>query len=137
MAHQLESKRDRGNKGVDTVIRPGVFCEVYGDNIPNRVLEFLLEGQSLDSAVGDIARWTGISRPTAYEVIYDFMRKGIVIKSRIIGKTQLYKLNKENPRVQLYLADFKECLRMVCDEYDEKGSHRPAQRIKPEVLKAQ
>jgi sugar-specific transcriptional regulator TrmB len=99
----------------------GAFCETYGNTINNRVLEYLLENKNLDFAVGDMAKELGISKPKAYEVIKEFEEKGYVKKSRIIGKTQLYILNKENRRVKLFLRDFKECLKMVVEEYEEKS----------------
>jgi len=99
--------------------KTGAFCETYGDTIRNRFLEYLLENQNLDVALGDTAREIGVSRPKAYEIASEFLKKGYLKKSRIIGKTQLYKLNKENLRVKLFLKDFKECLRIVVEENGE------------------
>ncbi len=98
----------------------GIFCETYGANARNIMLEYLLENQSLDFAVGDIAKQTGISRPKAYEIIKDFEKKGFIKKSRIISKTQLYLINKADSRVKLFIKDFKECLRFAY----EKKNHR-------------
>ncbi len=106
--------------------KTGAFCETYGNTIKNRVLEYLLENHSLDIAVGDMAKEVKISRPKAYEIIAEFGKKGYVIKSRIIGKTQLYKLNKANNKVKLFLRDFKECLRMVVEEHSEPDAIMPA-----------
>ena len=86
--------------------RTGVFCETYGDTINNRVLEYLLENQDLDIAVGDMAKELNISKPKAYEVIKEFTKKGYVEKSRLVGNTQLYKLNRTNERVKLFLMDY-------------------------------
>ena len=97
----------------------GAFCETYGNTIENRVLEYLLENQDLDIAIGDMAKEIGISRPKAYEVIKEFKKKGFIKESRIVGKTQLYRLNKTNKRVKLFLRDFKECLRLVVEEHEE------------------
>lgn len=97
----------------------GAFCETYGNTIENRILEYLLENQDLDFAIGDMAKELKISRPKAYEVIKLFEKKKYVKKSRIVGKTQLYLLNKKNSRVKLFLKDFKECLRIVSEEHDE------------------
>ena len=97
----------------------GVFCETYGNTIDNRILEYILENQDIDFAVGDMAKELGISKPKAYEVIKYFEVKGYISKSRLVGKTQLYKLNKEDKRVKLFLKDFKECLRLVVEEYSE------------------
>lgn len=98
----------------------GAFCEVYGNTIENRVLEVLLENQFLDFAIGDMAKELKISRPKAYEVIKKFMKKGYVKESRIIGKTQLYLLDRNDARVKLFLKDFKECLKLVVEEYGHK-----------------
>lgn len=98
----------------------GAFCEIYGDNIRNRILEYMLENRDLDFAIGDMAKEIGISRPKAYEVIKEFEKKGYVKKSRIIGKTQLYFLNKKDKRIKLFLNDFKQCLKLIIGEYEEK-----------------
>lgn len=98
----------------------GAFCKTYGQTIDNLILEYLLENQELDFAVGDMAKELEISKPKAYEVIKDFEKKGYIKKSRIIGKTQLYILNKENRRVQLFLRDFNECLKIIVEEYSEE-----------------
>ncbi|MBU0459649.1 MAG: helix-turn-helix domain-containing protein [Nanoarchaeota archaeon] len=95
----------------------GTFCETYGTTIENRVLEHLLENQDLDIAVGDMAKELDISRPKAYEVIKEFESKEFVVKSRVIGKTQLYKLNKDNIRVKIFLRNFDECLQLIIEEY--------------------
>ena len=99
----------------------GAFCETYGNTIPNRILEYLMENEDLDFAVGDMAKEIQISKPKAYEIIGEFEKKGYLKKSRIVGKTQLYTLNKENSRVKLFLNDFKECLRLVVEENSEES----------------
>ncbi|MFH1211741.1 MAG: hypothetical protein V1659_02310 [Candidatus Woesearchaeota archaeon] len=98
----------------------GAFCEMYGNSIRNQVLEFLLENQDLDFSVGDMAKELGISKPKAYEAIYDFEKKCLVRKTRVVGKTQLYALEKNNSRVKLFLYDFKKCLHLVLEEHRQK-----------------
>jgi hypothetical protein len=97
------------------------FCETYGYTINNRTLEYMLENQDIDFAVGDMARDIGISRPKAYEVVKYFEDKEYIKKSRIVGKTQLFILNKENKRVKLFLRDFKECLRLIAEDVQVKS----------------
>ncbi len=94
----------------------GMFCEVYGHSIRNRILEYALENKGLDFAVGDMAKECSISKPKAYEIIKKFESKGYIKKSRIVGRTQLYMLNEESKRVKLFLRDFKECLKIVVQE---------------------
>jgi len=107
------------NKSI-SLATPGVFCETYGVTLYNRVIEYLLERSELGIAVGNMAKDLEISRPKAYQVIYELEEKGYVKKNRIIGKTQLYILNKENKHVKLIIKAFKECLNMVMDEYIKK-----------------
>ncbi|MFO8016432.1 MAG: helix-turn-helix domain-containing protein [Candidatus Woesearchaeota archaeon] len=94
----------------------GAFCEIYGQTADKRVIEHLLENQDIDLAVSDIAKGTGLSRPKAYQIIHNFEKKGYVRKTRIVGKTQLYMLNKKNRVVRLFMRDFKECLKMMLNE---------------------
>lgn len=98
----------------------GAFVEIYGNTIHNRILEYLLENQSLDFAVPDLARELCISKPKVYELMELFIKKNLVIKSRIIGKTQLYKLNKENGLAQFFLKNFRDCLKLVSEPYIKK-----------------
>lgn len=95
------------------------FCELYGDSIRNRILERLLENQGLDFAAGDLAKEVGISRPKAYEWINEFEAKGLVKKSRTVGNTQLYLLNKENNLAKLLIQSFKACLRQTAETHSE------------------
>jgi len=105
----------------------GAFCDTYGLSIRNIVVEHLLENQGLDFAIGDVAKETKVSRPKAYDIIGELEKKGFVIKSRIIGKTQLYLLNKDNPRAKLMMKDFKECLRLVAEEHSDDPAHSAVQ----------
>lgn len=84
-------------------------------------MEYLLENKGLDFAVGDMARELKVSRPKAYEVIKEFESKHYIMKSRVIGKTQLYILNKESKIIQFFLKSFSECLKLVVEAYEGKG----------------
>jgi hypothetical protein len=100
----------------------GKFCDIYGDTIQNRVIEYLMENQSIDIATGDMARELKISKPKAYEIMKEFEKRNYICKSRVIGKTQLYKLEKNNRIVKIFLRNFKECLNLVIDESDSSGN---------------
>ena len=96
------------------------YCDIYGYTIENRVLSTFLCSAELGVAACDISRLEKISKPKVYEVINAFMKKGYVIKGRVVGKTQLYNLNTTHPHVKIFLRNFRECLRMVAEEYSEK-----------------
>lgn len=110
--------------------KTGSFCETYGNTIHNCILEFILENQDLDFAIGDMAIELNISKPKAYEVINYFQAKGYVKKSRVVGKTQLYILNKQNKRVKLLLYDFKQCLKFIVEESENNSSSLENKHLK-------
>jgi hypothetical protein len=98
----------------------GVFCEIYGNGIRNRVIQFFLENQFGDFAISSLAMQLKISRPKAYEYVGKFEKLGYISKSRVIGRTQLYKLNKTHKHVKILLKTFMSCLDLVAEEYSTK-----------------
>lgn len=94
----------------------GAFCETYGKTINNKILEYMLKNQDIDFAVCDMAKEIKVSKPKAYSVVREFEKKGYIKKSRLVGKTQLYALDKENKRVCLFIKCFKECLKIMAEE---------------------
>ena len=98
----------------------GAFCDIYGHNLRNAFLETILVYRHMDFAVCTIVDSIEISKPKAYELVYEYEKKGYIEKSRVLGKTQLYKLNKKDPRVKLLIKAFKDCLKLVMEEYQEK-----------------
>lgn len=86
-------------------------------------MEYFLEATDTDIAVSTIIEWSGISKPKVYQIVEDFIKKNYVIKSRIIGRTQLYKLNKNNPVVKIFIRNFNECLNMVIEENSKKNKN--------------
>lgn len=98
----------------------GVYCEIYGINPRNRILEFFLEMRPLDYSMGDVAKETGLNRTTTYETIYELMREGYITTSRKISGSQLYKLNIQSKEVQLLIKTFNTVLDKVVKKYSEK-----------------
>ena len=96
------------------------FCDTYGRTLNNLVWGHFLTWREV--AVGDMAKEIGISRPKAYQIVDEFLKKGYIKKGRVFGKTQIYELNKEHPIVKIYMRNFKECLNMVVEQYSKKKS---------------
>ncbi len=76
-----------------------IFREYFGGSPITRVLEFFIENDLYDYNSSDIFRETGVARTTLQFVIKDFLKKDIIIETRKVGRTQMYKLNRENPIV--------------------------------------
>ena len=77
-----------------------VFLEVFGDNPVMRVLDFLITYQLFDYPLTEIAKNSGVSYSTLQSFWDKLERNCIVIKTRRVGKSDLYKLNTKNPAVQ-------------------------------------
>ncbi len=97
-------------------IEYGIFCEVYGKTLRNRVLEFVLERTELDFAVSDIFDEIDISKPKVYQIFKELEDEGIIRKSRVVRGTQLYVLDQSNKKANLLRKNFKECLKLVLEE---------------------
>jgi len=77
-----------------------VFLEVFGDNPVMRVLDFLITYQLFDYPLTEIAKNSGVSYSTLQSFWDKLERNCIVIKTRRVGKSDLYKLNTKNPAVK-------------------------------------
>lgn len=108
---QLEALKSQSAQAPSSLTQIGVFCEFFGNTIHNQVLEYILEHEDLDFAASDVASWLGISRPKAYEYLYLFAKKKMVVKTRIVGGTQLYSLDASSIIVKKILRVYAELLK--------------------------
>ena len=77
-----------------------VFIEVFGGNPVMKVLDFLITFQLFDYPMTEIAKNSGVSYSTLQTFWGKLVENKIVIKTRRVGKSDLYKLNTKNPAVQ-------------------------------------
>jgi len=77
-----------------------VFLEVFGDNPIMKVLDFLITYQLFDYPLTEIAKNSQVSYSTLQTFWDKLENNKIVIKTRRIGKSDLYKLNTKNPAVK-------------------------------------
>ena len=76
------------------------FIEVFGNNPAMKVIDFLISFQMFDYSLTEIAKNSEVSYSTLQTFWEKLERNNIVIKTRRIGKSNLYKLNTQNPAVQ-------------------------------------
>lgn len=76
------------------------FRLVFGNSPVAKVLDFFIDNQEFDYSLTDIANGAGIAWSTLHEFWPDFVRVGLVVKTRKIGRAELYKLNVANPLVK-------------------------------------
>ena len=77
-----------------------IFIEVFGNNPVIKVLDFLITFQLFDYPLTEIAKNSGVSYSTLQIIWPKLEKNNIVIKTRRVGKSDLYKLNTKNPAVQ-------------------------------------
>ncbi|MAF35234.1 hypothetical protein CMO91_05300 [Candidatus Woesearchaeota archaeon] len=77
-----------------------IFAEVFGKSPLIKVLDFLITYQLFDYPLTEIAKKSGVSYSTM-QTFWDRLEKNnIVIKTRRVGKSDLFKLNTKNPAVK-------------------------------------
>ncbi|HLC31123.1 MAG TPA: hypothetical protein VJK51_00490 [Candidatus Nanoarchaeia archaeon] len=88
--------------------RDSVLVEVFGNNPTIKVLDFLLTFADFDYPLTEIAKNSGVSYSTLQTFWHKLERNAIVLKTRRVGKSDLYKLNTSNPAVkELIRLDWK------------------------------
>jgi len=87
-------------KNEDGLLMDSIFVEVFGGNPIIRVLDFLITFASFDYPLTEIAKNSGISYSTLQTFWHKLEKNNIVVKTRRVGKSNLFKLNTDNPAVQ-------------------------------------
>ena len=77
-----------------------IFIEVFGNNPVIKVLDFLITFQLFDYPLTEIAKNSEVSYSTLQTFWDKLERNNIVVKTRRVGKSDMYKLNTKNPAVQ-------------------------------------
>ncbi len=80
-----------------------IFIEFIGDSPQTRILDYLMTEREFDFSKTDMARNAGVGRATLYRLWAKLIEKSIIVPTRKIGKSQLYKLNKDNPKIQILM----------------------------------
>lgn len=79
------------------------FLEYFGDTPKLRFLDFLIGNHFFDFNMTDMAREANISYNSLISFFDKFLEKGIIVKTRRVGKSDMYKLNMDNPISQNFL----------------------------------
>ncbi len=76
------------------------FRLVFGDSPIVKVIDFFLDNREFDYSLTDIAKNADIGWSTLHGFWKDIVKLGVVVKTRRIGRAELYKLNLKSPLVQ-------------------------------------
>lgn len=84
------------------------FLQYLGDNPKIRILDFLMETFALDFSLPQIAEGSKVAYTTLIDVLPKLTKQEIVMETRKIGKSRLYKINLDNPIAKaLFAIDLK------------------------------
>jgi len=76
------------------------FIEVFGESKNIKVIDFLMTFQLFDYPLTEIAKNSGVSYSTLQTFWNNLEKNNIVVKTRRVGKSDLFKLNTNNPAVK-------------------------------------
>ncbi|MBU0930250.1 MAG: hypothetical protein KJ623_04220 [Nanoarchaeota archaeon] len=80
------------------------FLQYLGDNPKIRVLDFLMDNFALDFSLPQIAEGSNVAYTTLIDLLPNLIKQEIIIETRKIGKSKLYKLNLDSSIVKAFLA---------------------------------
>ena len=96
----LEGDSDMNKNREENTPKTSDFTRLLGVNPRIKVLNFFIKTKDFDYGLSSIAEGAGINRNTAREIIDEFLKEEIIKKTRILGKSQLYKINNESPKIK-------------------------------------
>ncbi len=79
------------------------FTLVFGESPFVKVLDFFINFEDFDYPISFISRETETKWETVEKIIELLIKKGVIKKTRKLGKAWLYALNKESKLTQLLL----------------------------------
>lgn len=79
------------------------FLEYFGDTPKLRFFDFIIGNHFFNFNMTDMARESGISYNSLKNFFNEFLDKGIIIKTRRVGKSDMYKLNMDNDTAKNFI----------------------------------
>ena len=94
---------------------------LLGDSPQNQVLSFFFEHRDSDFTKTELAKYTHLSRQSIYNALEPLLRFDMVLESRKIANSTLYRLNVDSKSVKA-LCSFNEAINTDVHrfEYDRK-----------------
>ena len=101
------------------------FVTVMGSTPFVRVLDFLLENRPFDYSKTEIAKNAKVGWSTLYGLWKNLEKTKIVRRTRIVGKSKMYRLNEENPIVRKLIELDAKISEAFVEQVVEKESEVP------------
>lgn len=85
-------------------VQKSFFLQYLGDNPKIRILDFLMDNFALDFSLPQIAQGSNVAYTTLIDILPQLLKQGIIIETRKIGKSRLYKIDLDNPIAKAFFT---------------------------------
>lgn len=93
-----------------------VFIKTFGDSPTNKILDFLIVFDKFDYSMMDIAEKANVGYSTLKLILPKLIKQKIVVKTRISGKSPMYKINKENMICKRFIEFYWDITNKIIEE---------------------
>lgn len=76
-----------------------MFTEIFGDSPRVKLLDFFANHVDYDYTISQLEEFTGISRPTIYQLIDELEAEKMLALTREVGASRFFRLNAQNEKV--------------------------------------
>ena len=80
------------------------LISILGENPKIRVIDFLMDNFALDFSLPQIASGSKVAYTTLIDLLPLLLKQEMIIETRKIGKSNLFKINLDNPIVKAFFA---------------------------------
>lgn len=80
--------------------RDSIFLRIFGRSPQTRIIDLFLDNPFFDLSRMEMVEALGMAKVTMYKTIPIIEDSGVIVPSRKIGKTQLYRLNGDSAAVK-------------------------------------
>ena len=95
--------------------RDKMFEEAFGDNPLTKTLDFLADYPRYDYTITEISKQSNVSKPTIYKMLPILLEKKLIIKTREMGQSSYYQINRANKLVKAIIKFDMEIAKAIAE----------------------
>lgn len=103
-----------------STIGDSVFLKMFGFSPINKIMDFLIVFDKFDYSMMDISEKANIGYSTLKTLIPQLLKRKIIVQTRVAGKSQMYKINKENQIVKSFIKFYWEITNKIIEKQIKK-----------------
>lgn len=90
----------RDTDGPESAVSDTVLTDVLGGHAKVKILVALLGESDRDLNATEIARLAGVDRTTFYDHLDDLLAYDLLVRTRQVGNSQMYRIDRDNPAAE-------------------------------------